>query len=237
MREAGSASRRRPPWSAGFGAFLLDDDATWTRRSPWPSEAGAARTPTPWSAPCSSEDGEVVGRGWHLAPGEPHAEAMALPQAGERARGATLFCTLEPCSSPWQDAALRRRADRRRASLGRSSRSATRTHRWTAAGFEALRQGGVAVQLAGEAWAARASRPERGLPQVPPHRAPAGDLQGGDDARRQSRGRRRRRPLDQLPRQSQGGARAPCARGRRHGRRRHGAPGRPRAHRAAGRRT
>ncbi len=41
--------------------------------------------------------GEVVGEGWHAGPGTPHAEAVALGAAGERARGATLYCTLEPC--------------------------------------------------------------------------------------------------------------------------------------------
>ena len=42
-------------------------------------------------------DGVVVGEGWHQGPGTPHAEVMALASAGERARGATLYCTLEPC--------------------------------------------------------------------------------------------------------------------------------------------
>ena len=44
------------------------------------------------------KDGQVVGRGYHRAPGEPHAEAVALAQAGERARGATLYVNLEPCA-------------------------------------------------------------------------------------------------------------------------------------------
>lgn len=42
--------------------------------------------------------GEVVGRGWHRAAGEPHAETLALQQAGARSRGATAYVTLEPCS-------------------------------------------------------------------------------------------------------------------------------------------
>jgi diaminohydroxyphosphoribosylaminopyrimidine deaminase/5-amino-6-(5-phosphoribosylamino)uracil reductase len=43
-------------------------------------------------------DGEVVGEGWHEKAGEPHAEVNALRAAGERARGATAYVTLEPCS-------------------------------------------------------------------------------------------------------------------------------------------
>ncbi|MEO0061837.1 MAG: Riboflavin biosynthesis protein RibD [Pseudomonadota bacterium] len=43
-------------------------------------------------------DGVVVGRGWTQAGGRPHAEAMALAQAGKAAHGATLYVTLEPCA-------------------------------------------------------------------------------------------------------------------------------------------
>ena len=43
-------------------------------------------------------DGEVVGRGAHQGPGTAHAEVLALREAGARARGATLYCTLEPCN-------------------------------------------------------------------------------------------------------------------------------------------
>ncbi len=44
------------------------------------------------------KEGRVVGRGWTQPGGRPHAEAMALAEAGEEARGASAYTTLEPCS-------------------------------------------------------------------------------------------------------------------------------------------
>ena len=55
-------------------------------------------TPNPRVGCVIVNGGEVVGVGWHERAGGPHAEIVALDQAGARARGATLYLTLEPCS-------------------------------------------------------------------------------------------------------------------------------------------
>src|SRR6056297_1266087 len=47
-------------------------------------------------------DGRIVGRGWTQDGGRPHAEIVALAQAGAAARGATAFVTLEPCAHTGQ---------------------------------------------------------------------------------------------------------------------------------------
>ena len=58
-----------------------------------------ARRPTRWWAPASSRTtASCVGQGAHERAGEPHAEIHALDEAGTDARGATLYCTLEPCA-------------------------------------------------------------------------------------------------------------------------------------------
>src|ERR1700726_4223102 len=60
---------------------------------------GQGRTwPNPAVGAVVVKDGVIVGRGWTQPGGRPHAEPVALAHAGEAARGATLYVTLEPCS-------------------------------------------------------------------------------------------------------------------------------------------
>lgn len=54
-------------------------------------------SPNPMVGAVVVSRGRVVGQAFHRRPGEPHAEALALRQAGARARGGTLYLTLEPC--------------------------------------------------------------------------------------------------------------------------------------------
>ncbi|HEY7473739.1 MAG TPA: bifunctional diaminohydroxyphosphoribosylaminopyrimidine deaminase/5-amino-6-(5-phosphoribosylamino)uracil reductase RibD [Vicinamibacterales bacterium] len=78
----------------------MNDDAVFMDRALFLAERGRGRTsPNPIvGAVVVSPDGIVVGQGAHLAAGGPHAEIVALDAAGPRARGATLYCTLEPCA-------------------------------------------------------------------------------------------------------------------------------------------
>jgi diaminohydroxyphosphoribosylaminopyrimidine deaminase / 5-amino-6-(5-phosphoribosylamino)uracil reductase len=98
-------------------------------------------------------DGEVVGEGWYAGRGMPHAEVAALAAAGERARGATLYVSLEPCSHhgttpPCADAVVAAGVARVVAAVGDPNPKVN------GQGFERLRAGGVEVEVA-DLWAAR----------------------------------------------------------------------------------
>lgn len=54
--------------------------------------------PNPWVGAVLVKGGKVLGRGWHRGAGLPHAETEALRAAGKKARGATLYVSLEPCA-------------------------------------------------------------------------------------------------------------------------------------------
>jgi diaminohydroxyphosphoribosylaminopyrimidine deaminase / 5-amino-6-(5-phosphoribosylamino)uracil reductase len=63
------------------------------------AERGRGTThPNPVVGAVVVREGDVVGEGWHERKGGPHAEVVALEAAGERARGATLYLTMEPCT-------------------------------------------------------------------------------------------------------------------------------------------
>ena len=55
-------------------------------------------SPNPMVGAVVVKDGRIVGEGYHQAAGQPHAEVNALADAGQEARGATLYVTLEPCN-------------------------------------------------------------------------------------------------------------------------------------------
>ncbi len=74
-------------------------DARFMARALRLAERGRYTTsPNPRVGCVLAKDAEVVGEGWHIQAGGPHAEVHALAMAGEQARGATAYVTLEPCS-------------------------------------------------------------------------------------------------------------------------------------------
>jgi diaminohydroxyphosphoribosylaminopyrimidine deaminase/5-amino-6-(5-phosphoribosylamino)uracil reductase len=98
-------------------------------------------------------EGAVVGEGWYAGSGTPHAEVAALRAAGERARGGTLYVTLEPCSHhgatpPCADAVIE-------AGIARVVAGAEDPNpKVDGKGFERLRAAGVEVDVR-DSWEAR----------------------------------------------------------------------------------
>ena len=136
------------------------------------AERGAYTTrPNPMVGCVLAKDGEVVGEGWHQRAGEPHAEVLALQAAGERARGATAYVTLEPCAhtgrtGPCADALIAAGVTRVVAAMRDPFPQVD------GAGFDKLRAAGIAVQAGLMETQARQlnrgflSRVERGRPFV-----------------------------------------------------------------------
>jgi diaminohydroxyphosphoribosylaminopyrimidine deaminase / 5-amino-6-(5-phosphoribosylamino)uracil reductase len=98
-------------------------------------------------------DGEVVGEGWYSGRGTPHAEVAALAATGARARGATLYVSLEPCSHhgatpPCADAVVEAGVSRVVAAVGDPNPKVS------GRGFARLREARVDVEVA-DLWEAR----------------------------------------------------------------------------------
>ncbi len=79
-------------------AFTAIDHAMMARALRLAARGAYTTKPNPMVGCVIVRDGEVVGEGWHERAGGPHAEVFALEGARERARGATAYVSLEPCS-------------------------------------------------------------------------------------------------------------------------------------------
>jgi diaminohydroxyphosphoribosylaminopyrimidine deaminase/5-amino-6-(5-phosphoribosylamino)uracil reductase len=80
------------------GEFSAADEAAMRRALELAALGLASTDPNPRVGCVLELDGRTVGEGWHERPGLPHAEVLALREAGERAVGATAYVTLEPCA-------------------------------------------------------------------------------------------------------------------------------------------
>jgi len=80
------------------GALMAGTDERFMRYAlRCAAKASGSTRPNPMVGAVVVRSGRIVGKGFHRRAGEPHAEVLALRQAGSLARGATLYVTLEPC--------------------------------------------------------------------------------------------------------------------------------------------
>lgn len=79
-------------------SFSAVDHALMARALRLAERGAYTARPNPMVGCVIARDGEVVGEGWHQRKGGPHAEVFALQAAGDRARGATAYVSLEPCA-------------------------------------------------------------------------------------------------------------------------------------------
>lgn len=78
----------------------MDKDIKYMRKAIVLAKKGFGRTsPNPIVGAVVVRNGKIVGKGWHKKAGTPHAEINAIADAGDKTNGATLYVTLEPCST------------------------------------------------------------------------------------------------------------------------------------------
>jgi diaminohydroxyphosphoribosylaminopyrimidine deaminase/5-amino-6-(5-phosphoribosylamino)uracil reductase len=80
-----------------YPAFSICDHELMARALRLAERGVSTTQPNPRVGCVIARDDKVVGEGWHRHAGEPHAEILALHEAGDRARGTTAYVTLEPC--------------------------------------------------------------------------------------------------------------------------------------------
>ena len=84
--------------NAGANGFTATDHAMMARALRLAERGAYTTRPNPMVGCVIAHGDEVVAEGWHAQAGGPHAEIVALQAAGDRARGATAYVTLEPCA-------------------------------------------------------------------------------------------------------------------------------------------
>ena len=155
-------------------------------------------SPNPMVGAVVVRGGRVVGTGFHRMAGGPHAEVAALAQAGERAAGADLYVTLEPCAHlgrtpPCTDAILA--AGIRRLVVAAGDPNPLVAGR----GFSALRRAGVRIHPATPVAAAARRGPEREIPRLDQAAAPLRPRKVGRQPGRKDRDGAGEEPLDHRP--------------------------------------
>ncbi|MFQ5688975.1 MAG: bifunctional diaminohydroxyphosphoribosylaminopyrimidine deaminase/5-amino-6-(5-phosphoribosylamino)uracil reductase RibD [Gemmatimonadota bacterium] len=129
-------------------------DAAFMRRAVSLAERGWGRvSPNPLVGAVVVHDGRIVGEGYHAEYGGDHAEVVALREAGERASGATLYVTLEPCTHVGKTPPCTRAI--LKAGVDRVVVACRDPHPEAGGGVERLREAGVRVDLGMEEEPAR----------------------------------------------------------------------------------
>ena len=87
-----------PEVISGFFIFMSNDEKYMRLTIELAEKAKGRTSPNPMVGAVIVKDGEIVGRGYHQKAGTPHAEIHAIEDAGEKAKDATIYVSLEPCS-------------------------------------------------------------------------------------------------------------------------------------------